>query len=73
VLLTENVCVQNWTDEEDDRLLKLKAAGRVIAVIAKELRRTESSVTSRLVVLKKQGGITASGFIQLSQQCGACR
>ena len=51
--------MQNWTDEEDDRLLKLKAAGRGIAVIAKELQRTELSVTSRLVVLNKQGRITA--------------
>ena len=43
----------NWTPDEDKRLLELKAAGRHVAVISKALKRTEGSVTARLVILKK--------------------
>ncbi len=43
-----------WTTEEDLRLLELKAAGKVVASIAKIMRRTESAVTMRLVVLKQR-------------------
>ena len=42
-----------WTKEDDQRLLKLKAAGKRAIVIAKELRRTESAIVARMVHLKK--------------------
>jgi hypothetical protein len=46
---------KRWTDEEDGRLLELKRTATPVAVIAKELKRTESAVTLRLVVLKRRG------------------
>lgn len=36
---------QPWTDEEDLRLLALKAGRKPVAVIAKQLNRTEQSIT----------------------------
>ena len=51
----EKLDVQNWTDEEENRLLELKASGKVVCVIAKQLGRTKSSVTARLVLLKNRG------------------
>jgi DNA-binding NarL/FixJ family response regulator len=42
-----------WTAEEDDRLLQLKAAGKSLSVIAKELNRTQAAIDSRTNVLKK--------------------
>jgi hypothetical protein len=46
--------IKRWTDEEDQRLLELKRAGKMVWVIAKELGRTESAVSARLVVLKQR-------------------
>jgi DNA-binding NarL/FixJ family response regulator len=43
-----------WTDEEDKRLLALRAARKSNAVIASALRRSEASVVGRLYVLKKR-------------------
>ena len=43
---------KNWTDDEDERLLAMRAAGKRSVVIAKVLRRTESTVVSRIVILK---------------------
>jgi hypothetical protein len=43
-----------WTAEEDRRLLELKQEGKHVALIAKELRRTEAAVTDRLVHLRRQ-------------------
>ena len=45
-----------WTAEEDDRLLELKAAGKSLSVIAKELNRTQAAVDSRTSVLKRMKG-----------------
>jgi DNA-binding NarL/FixJ family response regulator len=45
---------RKWTEEEDQRLLSLKKAGKSVAMIAKALNRTESSVTSRITVLNRQ-------------------
>jgi DNA-binding NarL/FixJ family response regulator len=46
--------IKHWTDEENQRLLELKRAGKKVWVIAKELGRTESAVSARLVVLKQR-------------------
>jgi hypothetical protein len=40
-----------WTPDEDQQLLKLKAAGKANAVIAHALRRSTTSVVARLVTL----------------------
>jgi hypothetical protein len=40
-----------WTRDEDQQLLKLKAAGKANAVIAHALRRSTSSIVARLVNL----------------------
>jgi hypothetical protein len=41
-----------WTPEEDQRLLKLKAAGKANAVIGHALRRSTMSIVTRLLTLK---------------------
>ena len=41
-----------WTPEEDQRLLKLKAAGKANAVIGHALRRSATSINTRLRTLK---------------------
>jgi DNA-binding NarL/FixJ family response regulator len=43
-----------WTDEEDKRLLALRAARKSSVVIAAALRRSEASVVGRIYVLKKR-------------------
>jgi DNA-binding NarL/FixJ family response regulator len=45
---------RKWSEEEDRRLLELRTAGKTLIQIAKELNRTESSVATRIVVLKRQ-------------------
>ena len=45
---------KRWTAEEDQRLLELKQEGKLIALIAKELGRTETAVTDRLGYLRRQ-------------------
>jgi hypothetical protein len=45
---------RRWTADEDQRLLSLRAAGKIIALIAKELDRTYESVNSRNTVLAKR-------------------
>jgi hypothetical protein len=40
-----------WTPDADQKLLRLKAAGKANAVIAHALRRSTTSVVARLVVL----------------------
>ena len=52
--------LKRWTEEEDKTLLELKAAGRGISLIAKELRRTESSISGRLVILKKRSQLKSN-------------
>jgi hypothetical protein len=52
-----------WTDEEDQRLLALRAARKPSVVIAAALRRSEASVVGRIYVLKKRaatGGAVAA-------------
>jgi hypothetical protein len=51
---------QVWTEEDDRRLLASKTAHKVVAVIAKELQRTEQSVISRTAILKRRGEAPAS-------------
>lgn len=46
--------IKRWTVEEDRRLLELKLEGRPIAVIAKKLGRTETAVTDRLIILRRE-------------------
>ena len=43
-----------WTRREDKLLLSLKAKGSLIALIAKQLGRTEVSVEDRLITLRKR-------------------
>jgi Myb-like DNA-binding domain len=45
---------RKWTEEDDTRLIELRAAGKPPAVIAKELKRTEAAVVSRIGILKKR-------------------
>jgi hypothetical protein len=45
---------KRWTAEEDQRLLKLRQEGKLIALIAKELGRTETAVPDRLIYLRTQ-------------------
>jgi hypothetical protein len=41
-----------WTPEEDQRLLELKADGKANAVIGHALRRSPTSINTRLMTLK---------------------
>jgi hypothetical protein len=43
---------KNWTKEEDQRLLAMRAAAKGPVLVAKELRRTEAAVVARTGVLK---------------------
>jgi hypothetical protein len=43
-----------WTRRDDKLLLSLKAKGSLIALIAKQLGRTEVSVEDRLITLRKR-------------------
>jgi hypothetical protein len=43
-----------WTDEEDQRLLALRAIRKPIPLIAKKLQRTETAVWDRLLILKNR-------------------
>jgi hypothetical protein len=45
---------RNWSEDDDARLLALKAERKRVAVIAKELGRTEASIISRLTTLNRQ-------------------
>ena len=44
--------IKPWTEEDERQLLALKARGKPVAVIAKELDRTQEAVNTRLWVLK---------------------
>jgi DNA-binding NarL/FixJ family response regulator len=44
---------RKWTPEEDGKLLELKAAGKSLSVIARELDRTQAAIDSRTNLLKK--------------------
>ena len=46
---------RKWTEDEDQILLTMRAAGKRPIVIAKELRRTEASVIERTARLKRKG------------------
>jgi hypothetical protein len=39
-----------WNQEDNNRLHKLRTIGMPVARIAKELKRTESAITARLVI-----------------------
>jgi hypothetical protein len=43
-----------WNQEDNKRLLELRSMGMPVAHIAKELKRTESAIIARLVILKKE-------------------
>jgi hypothetical protein len=45
---------RKWTEEDDQCLLELRAAGKTPIVIGKELNRTESAIVSRIGVLKRR-------------------
>jgi IS30 family transposase len=47
---------KQWTSEEDERLLDLKAKGLTLRMIAKSLNRTRASADSRLRALRKRRG-----------------
>jgi hypothetical protein len=44
--------VETWTPEQDRQLLEMKAAGGLVALIAKVLNRTEAATTNRLMTLR---------------------
>jgi hypothetical protein len=44
--------VETWTPEQDRQLLEMKAAGALVALIAKVLNRTEAATTNRLMTLR---------------------
>jgi transposase-like protein len=44
----------NWTPEEDGRMLQCVADGKSVALIAKQLQRTESAVSSRTRLVKNR-------------------
>jgi hypothetical protein len=46
-----------WSREDNKCLLELRASGVPVARIAKELKRTESAITARLVILKKGSAV----------------
>jgi hypothetical protein len=46
-----------WNHEDNKRLRELMTSGMPIALIAKELKRTESAITARLVILKKESAL----------------
>jgi hypothetical protein len=46
---------RRWTDDDDRRLLEMRAAGKTLKKIAKDLKRTEAAVASRAVFLKGRG------------------
>jgi len=50
---TNDQVIKRWTADEDQRLLELKQERKPIAVIAKELERTESAVIDRLGHLRR--------------------
>ena len=39
---------RNWSPDEEGQLLQMAADGKLFSLIAKELRRTEAAVSSRL-------------------------
>jgi hypothetical protein len=45
---------RRWTEEDDERLLELKAAGKHTNMIGKELRRSEPAVIQRIAILKRR-------------------
>jgi len=44
-----------WTEEEQRRLLQLRAAGKSIVEIAELLKRTQTSVSIRISLLRRRG------------------
>lgn len=61
---------QKWTIDEDNRLLELKLANKLWAVIAKQLNRTETAVISRFGVLKHRN---TTDHVDDSQQVHSAR
>jgi hypothetical protein len=49
-----------WTRREDKLLLSLKAKGSLIALIAKQLGRTEVSVEDRLITLRRRNAAVSN-------------
>jgi hypothetical protein len=45
---------RKWTEEDDLRLLALRAEGKATAVIMKELGRSEAAVLQRIAILEKR-------------------
>jgi hypothetical protein len=43
---------RHWTPDEDKRVLELKTTGKPAVVIAKELKRAEAAIISRIGLLR---------------------
>ena len=62
-----------WTEEEQRRLLQLRAAGKSIVEIAELLKRTQASVSIRISLLRRHGlqraaeGPFAAGLSRIAQ------
>ena len=56
--------VKAWSPEDDAKLIEMRAAGKKWAFIAKELGRTEASVATRSLAIRRRvsrGRITGTG------------
>jgi hypothetical protein len=56
---------RNWTKEEDQRLLAMRAAGKSPMLVAKELSRTEVAVIGRTAALKALAAAPPHASIKL--------
>ena len=55
---------RQWTDEDDRRLIELRAGGQSTPQIAKALKRTEVAVGSRISILKNRGAFDPDRYYQ---------
>jgi hypothetical protein len=59
-----------WTAEEDERFLKLRAEGKSNLAIAAALRRSLSSIRGRIYVLRKRTAGGAEALLSESKRSG---
>jgi hypothetical protein len=56
-----------WTDEDDRRLIEMRAAGRSIASVSAALRRSAGAVAGRIAVLRSRVKAAANASPVLSE------
>jgi hypothetical protein len=63
---------RKWTPDDDRRLLELRAAGTPLALIAKELDRTQAAVDGRIQTIKNiTGGCVNASYVAPWRRAGA--